>query len=55
MFGITLRFTLFVVLASCCLGCGSIELGPWGGGPPFTLDCDKIGTGQQAITPYSRE
>jgi hypothetical protein len=31
-------------------GCGSFQLGPWGG-PAYDLQFDKVGTGQQAIVP----
>jgi len=31
-------------------GCGSFQLGPWGG-PAYDLQIDKVGTGEQAIVP----
>jgi len=36
-----------VAMPGCCL---VSQLGPWGG-PAYDLDYDKIGTGEQAITP----
>jgi hypothetical protein len=43
------RLVLASALALSPLGC-SLPLGPWGG-PAYTLDTDKIGTGEPAITP----
>jgi hypothetical protein len=40
---------LLLFLSACVAGC-SWPLGPWGG-PAYTLDFDKIGTGLQAISP----
>lgn len=39
-----------LLILTCLSGCVSIDLGPWGG-PAYTLDTDKIGTGEQAIRP----
>lgn len=36
-----------LALPGCCL---VSQLGPWGG-PAYDLDYDKIGTGEQVITP----
>ena len=41
---------LGLLLSICPTGCCLVDLGPWGG-PAYTLDTSKIGTGQQAITP----
>jgi hypothetical protein len=41
---------LLLILTATIAGCSSWNLGPWGG-PAYTLDTEKIGTGQQAITP----
>jgi hypothetical protein len=45
------RLMGLIVLLST-FGCRFIDwdLGPWGG-PAYRLDSEKIGTGQQAITP----
>lgn len=58
MTGVVLRLCAVVTLAGVSTGCGALDLGPWGG-PTYTLDPAKVGTGQQAITPrndwsYSR-
>jgi hypothetical protein len=45
-----LRLALLSAAATLPTGCGLVDLGPWGG-PAYSLDIDKIGTGQQAITP----
>jgi hypothetical protein len=45
-----LRLALLSAAATLPMGCGLIDLGPWGG-PAYSLDTGKIGTGQQAITP----
>jgi hypothetical protein len=50
MIRLLLRLALLSTVAILPLGCGSIDFGPWGG-PSYTLDTDKIGTGQQTITP----
>lgn len=41
----TIWFALGLFLAANLTGCGC---GPWGG-PAYTLDWDKVGTGQQAL------
>lgn len=42
--------TLGLILVIAPAGCRWLDLGPWGG-PAYTLDTEKVGTGQQAITP----
>ena len=50
MIRMTVQLALWSVVAFLVAGCGEIPLGPWGG-PAYTLDTEKIGTGQQAISP----
>lgn len=45
-----LRLAMLLICTAPAVGCSSWNLGPWGG-PAYTLDTEKIGTGQQAITP----
>lgn len=46
MSGTALRL---VILATLIALAGCNTLGPWGG-PAYTLDTDKVGTGQSAIS-----
>src|SRR5262249_53861059 len=50
--GAFLRVALLALLTVPQFGCSwlGLPLGPWGG-PAYMLDGDKVGSGQQAITP----
>jgi hypothetical protein len=48
MIRLPLRLALLAALAGLLVGCD--DLGPWGG-PAYTVDWNKIGTGEQAILP----
>jgi hypothetical protein len=45
-----LRLVLLLIGAATLTGCSSWNLGPWGG-PAYTLEMDKVGTGQPAVIP----
>lgn len=48
-----LKLALLAAAAIPVSGCGfCMPLGPWGG-PAYTLDTDRIGTGRPAIVPLN--
>jgi hypothetical protein len=46
---VTAWLGLGLFVAANLTGCAWFDVGPWGG-PGYTLQSDKVGSGQQAIT-----
>jgi hypothetical protein len=44
----SLRLAAFLILAGSSGGCALIDLGPWGG-PAYTLDTGRLGSGEPAL------